>query len=183
MKRSSHENLLCHVNLHFDLLIFIVNHIECFVITCCTISSVEILYITCIPYLVDKFHYYFINLVCNSANETLVFILGKIGATYLVWFGPTPRLTIAEPNLIREIFSTSSESYEKYESHPLVRKLEGNGLISLKGDLWAHRRKTISPIFHLENLKVSHFFCVYNIIWHAHPPIGIQNQTKFTSNT
>ncbi|KAJ8445571.1 hypothetical protein Cgig2_012459 [Carnegiea gigantea] len=76
------------------------------------------------------------------------------GATYLVWFGPTPRLTIADPNLIREIFSTNSESYEKYESHPLVRKLEGNGLISLKGDLWAHRRKTISPIFHLENLKL-----------------------------
>lgn len=76
------------------------------------------------------------------------------GATYLIWFGPTPRLTVADPGLIREIFSTNSESYEKYESHPLVKKLEGNGLISLKGDVWAHRRKTISPIFHLENLKL-----------------------------
>lgn len=76
------------------------------------------------------------------------------GATYLIWFGPTPRLTIADPGQIREIFSTKSEFYEKYESHPLVKKLEGNGLISLRGDVWAHRRKTISPIFHLENLKL-----------------------------
>ncbi|KAJ8452782.1 hypothetical protein Cgig2_014545 [Carnegiea gigantea] len=76
------------------------------------------------------------------------------GATYLIWFGPTPRLTIADPGLIREFFSTNAESYEKYEAHPLVRKLEGNGLVSLKGDAWAHRRKTISPIFHLENLKL-----------------------------
>ncbi|KNA26058.1 hypothetical protein SOVF_001220 isoform B [Spinacia oleracea] len=76
------------------------------------------------------------------------------GATYLIWFGPTPRLTIADPGQIREIYSTKSEFYEKYESHPLVKKLEGHGLVSLKGDVWAHRRKTISPIFHLENLKL-----------------------------
>uniref|UniRef100_A0A803LEG7 Cytochrome P450 734A1 n=1 Tax=Chenopodium quinoa TaxID=63459 RepID=A0A803LEG7_CHEQI len=76
------------------------------------------------------------------------------GATYLIWFGPTPRLTIADPGQIREILSTKAEFYEKYESHPLVKKLEGHGLISLKGDVWAHRRKTISPIFHLENLKM-----------------------------
>ncbi|GAB4850102.1 hypothetical protein Ancab_029401 [Ancistrocladus abbreviatus] len=76
------------------------------------------------------------------------------GATYLIWFGPNPRLTISDPVLIREIFSTKSVFYEKYESHPLVRKLEGNGLISLKGEIWAHRRKIISPIFHMENLKL-----------------------------
>ncbi|XP_021736757.1 cytochrome P450 734A1-like [Chenopodium quinoa] len=76
------------------------------------------------------------------------------GATYLIWFGPTPRLTIADPGQIREILSTKAEFYEKYESHPLVKKLEGHGLISLKGDVWVHRRKTISPIFHLENLKM-----------------------------
>ncbi|KAL9254196.1 Cytochrome P450 734A1-like protein [Drosera capensis] len=76
------------------------------------------------------------------------------GGTYLIWFGYNPRLTISDPSLIREIYSTRSKFYEKYESHPLVRKLEGNGLISLKGEEWAHRRKTISPIFHMENLKL-----------------------------
>ncbi|GAB2293607.1 hypothetical protein Dimus_027819 [Dionaea muscipula] len=76
------------------------------------------------------------------------------GGTYLIWFGYNPRLIISDPALIREIYSTRSELYEKYEAHPLVRKLEGNGLLSLKAEKWAHRRKTISPLFHMENLKL-----------------------------
>ncbi|KAL9232037.1 hypothetical protein vseg_007186 [Gypsophila vaccaria] len=76
------------------------------------------------------------------------------GGMHLIWFGTTPRLTVSNPELIRNIFSTNANSYEKYESHPLVKKLEGNGLVSLNGDQWAHRRKTISPFFHLENLKL-----------------------------
>ncbi|XP_058074578.1 cytochrome P450 734A1-like [Magnolia sinica] len=76
------------------------------------------------------------------------------GATFLVWFGPTARLMVADPDLIREIFVSKSEFYEKYESHPLVRRLEGDGLLSLKGEKWAHRRKIITPTFHMENLKL-----------------------------
>ncbi|KAF5190847.1 Cytochrome p450 [Thalictrum thalictroides] len=76
------------------------------------------------------------------------------GATFLVWFGPTPRITVADPDLIREIFGSKSELYEKNESHPLVRQLEGDGLLSLKGEKWAHHRKIITPTFHMENLKM-----------------------------
>ncbi|KAF2310694.1 hypothetical protein GH714_016338 [Hevea brasiliensis] len=57
------------------------------------------------------------------------------GATFLVWFGPTVRLTVSDPDLIREIFSTKSEFYEKIEAHPLVKQLEGDGLLSLKEDV------------------------------------------------
>jgi len=71
-----------------------------------------------------------------------------------VWFGPTPRLTVSDPDLIREIFASKSEFYEKIEANPLVKQLEGNGLISLKGEKWAHHRKIITPTFHMENLKV-----------------------------
>ncbi|KAJ6372196.1 hypothetical protein OIU76_026640 [Salix suchowensis] len=35
------------------------------------------------------------------------------GATFLVWFGPTVRLTVSDPDLIREIFTSKSELYEK----------------------------------------------------------------------
>ncbi|KAK9101915.1 hypothetical protein Sjap_019169 [Stephania japonica] len=76
------------------------------------------------------------------------------GATFLVWFGPTPRLTVSDPDLIREIFTSRSEFYEKNESHPLVRQLEGDGLLSLKGQKWAHHRKIITPTFHMDNLKL-----------------------------
>ncbi|KAK8547146.1 hypothetical protein V6N13_097865 [Hibiscus sabdariffa] len=76
------------------------------------------------------------------------------GATFLVWFGPTVRLTVADPDLIREIFTSKSDSYEKNEAHPLMKQLEGEGLLSLKGEKWAHHRKIITPTFHMENLKL-----------------------------
>lgn len=80
-----------------------------------------------------------------------------------MWFGPTPRLAVADPDLIREIFTTKSEFYEKNEAHPLIRQLEGDGLLSLKGEKWAHHRKIITPTFHMENLKVSKipFFFIF----------------------
>lgn len=72
-----------------------------------------------------------------------------------MWFGPTGRLAVSDPDLIREIFSSKSEFYEKNEAHPLIKQLEGDGLLSLKGEKWAHHRKIITPTFHMENLKVS----------------------------
>lgn len=71
-----------------------------------------------------------------------------------MWFGPTGRLTVSDPDLIREIFSSKSEFYEKNEAHPLIKQLEGDGLLSLKGEKWARHRKIIAPTFHMENLKV-----------------------------
>ncbi|KAJ6407142.1 hypothetical protein OIU84_010615 [Salix udensis] len=76
------------------------------------------------------------------------------GTTFLVWFGPTVRLTLSDPDLIQEIFTSKSEFYEKIEAHPLVKQLEGDGLLSLKGEKWAHHRKIITPTFHMENLKL-----------------------------
>ncbi|XP_043700874.1 cytochrome P450 734A1-like isoform X2 [Telopea speciosissima] len=76
------------------------------------------------------------------------------GATFLVWFGPTARVTVSDPDLIREIFAFKSEFYEKNESHPVIKQLEGDGLLSLKGAKWAHHRKIIQPTFYMENLKM-----------------------------
>ncbi|KAF4367114.1 cytochrome P450 734A1 [Cannabis sativa] len=75
------------------------------------------------------------------------------GGTFIVWFGATGRLTVSDPDLIREIFTSKSEYYEKNEAHPLIKQLEGDGLLSLKGEKWAHHRKIIAPTFHMENLK------------------------------
>lgn len=71
-----------------------------------------------------------------------------------MWFGSTVRLTVADPDLIREIFCSKAELYEKIEAHPLMKQVEGGGLLSLNGHKWAHHRKIIAPTFHMENLKV-----------------------------
>lgn len=72
----------------------------------------------------------------------------------LIWFGPTPRLAVSDPEMIREIFLSRSEYFDRYESHPLVRQLEGDGLVSLHGEKWAHHRKVLTPAFYMDNLKV-----------------------------
>ncbi|KAL6628953.1 hypothetical protein ACP70R_028718 [Stipagrostis hirtigluma subsp. patula] len=75
------------------------------------------------------------------------------GSTFLIWFGPTPRLTVAEPELVREIFLTRAETFDRYEAHPVVRQLEGDGLVSLHGDKWALHRRVLTDAFYPDNLN------------------------------
>ncbi|KAM3191866.1 hypothetical protein ACQJBY_069231 [Aegilops geniculata] len=78
---------------------------------------------------------------------------GGAGPTFLIWFGPTPRLTVADPELVREIFLTRAEAFDRYEAHPIVRQLEGDGLVSLHGDKWALHRRVLAPAFYPDNLN------------------------------
>ncbi|OEL37863.1 Cytochrome P450 734A2 [Dichanthelium oligosanthes] len=75
------------------------------------------------------------------------------GPTFLIWFGPTPRLTVAEPELVREIFLTRADAFDRYEAHPVVRQLEGDGLVSLHGDKWALHRRVLTDAFYPDNLN------------------------------
>jgi PHYB activation tagged suppressor 1 len=86
------------------------------------------------------------------------------GHRFLIWFGPTPRLTVAEPELIREIFLTRADAFDRYEAHPVVRQLEGDGLVSLHGDKWALHRRVLTDAFYPDNLNVrvtSYLLCFF----------------------
>ena len=80
--------------------------------------------------------------------------LYDLHGTFLLWFGPVAKITITDPDMVREIFSVRFDDYEKTESSSVVRKLEGDGLLNLKGDKWVQHRSIINPAFHMENLRV-----------------------------
>lgn len=81
-------------------------------------------------------------------------LIGSAGSTFVIWFGPTPRLAVADPDLIQEIFVSRSDRFDRYEAHPMVRQLEGDGLTNLHGPKWALHRRVLSPAFRPDNLKV-----------------------------
>ncbi|XP_039006210.1 cytochrome P450 72A15-like [Hibiscus syriacus] len=72
------------------------------------------------------------------------------GKNSIQWFGPSPRITITDPELIREIFT--KYEFQKPRVNPLLRLLF-SGLLTLEGDEWAKHRKIISHAFHQDKLK------------------------------
>lgn len=85
------------------------------------------------------------SLICGKLKTA-----GKISFT---WFGPTPRVTITDPELVREVLSNKFGHFEKPAASPLV-KLLADGLANYEGEKWARHRRILNPAFHLEKLKV-----------------------------
>jgi cytochrome P450 len=78
-----------------------------------------------------------------------------VGNVCLTWFGPIPRVVIAEPKLVREILADKSGQFEKFTNKRLS-KLIALGLVTYDGEKWARHRRILNPVFHLEKLKVLH---------------------------
>ncbi|KAK3032337.1 hypothetical protein RJ639_035388 [Escallonia herrerae] len=76
------------------------------------------------------------------------------GKTFLYWFGVKPRLTLADPDLIKEVLPNStSGSFDKLGFNPLSEMLFGQGLAGLKGKKWVVHRKLASQAFNMEIVK------------------------------
>ncbi|KAJ6803604.1 cytochrome P450 734A1 [Iris pallida] len=78
---------------------------------------------------------------------------GRFGRTFLYWFGSRPRLAVADPDAIRAVMTNLDGSFGKVRFNPLSRQLFGEGLVGLKGEDWARRRKLLNPAFNMERVK------------------------------
>ncbi|TVU35855.1 hypothetical protein EJB05_17762, partial [Eragrostis curvula] len=74
---------------------------------------------------------------------------GKVSFT---WFGPTPRVMIADPELVREVLSNKFGHFGKLNS-TRVGKLLANGVANHDGEKWAKHRRILNPAFHHEKIK------------------------------
>jgi cytochrome P450 len=70
------------------------------------------------------------------------------------WFGPTPRVMIPDPELVREILSNKFGHYGKQKSSSFG-KLLANRLANHQGEKWAKHRRILNPAFHHEKIKVT----------------------------
>ncbi|GJM93842.1 hypothetical protein PR202_ga10433 [Eleusine coracana subsp. coracana] len=75
---------------------------------------------------------------------------GKLSFT---WFGPTPRITVTDPELVREVLSTKSGDFVKTNLAIRLSRLLVGGLVALDGEKWVKRRRIMNPAFHAEKLK------------------------------
>lgn len=91
------------------------------------------------------------------------------GKTFLYWFGPTPRLAIADPDMIKEVLMNTSGSFMRKPFNPSTKMLFGQGLVGLDGDKWALHRRIVNQAFNMERVKVIHqiqlfFVCLIFVI-------------------
>ncbi|KAF7822557.1 cytochrome P450 CYP72A219-like [Senna tora] len=79
-------------------------------------------------------------------------IIRNYGKSSFFWHGPTPVVTIINPEEIREVMNNIS-IFQKPLNNPLVQLLI-TGLIEYNGEKWIKHRKIVNPAFHLEKLKL-----------------------------
>ncbi|XP_076907361.1 cytochrome P450 CYP72A219-like isoform X2 [Bidens hawaiensis] len=77
--------------------------------------------------------------------------LQKYGRSFVTWIGWDPRVTIMDPEIIKDLL-TKLNDFHKMRANPFIKYLL-TGLVTYEGDKWAKHRKLVNPAFHVEKLK------------------------------
>ncbi|OIW06809.1 hypothetical protein TanjilG_03704 [Lupinus angustifolius] len=78
--------------------------------------------------------------------------VNKHGKNSFIWFGPIPRVTLKDPELIRDVLNKMYD-FPKPDTNPLY-KILATGVASYEGDKWSKHRRMINPAFNIVKLKI-----------------------------
>lgn len=70
---------------------------------------------------------------------------------FVMWAGPTPRIVVSDPKLIKEVVNRHNE-FQKPQANAFIDMFV-TGLASYNGQKWDHHRKILNPAFHIEKIK------------------------------
>lgn len=80
-------------------------------------------------------------------------VLEEHGKLSFTWFGPYPRITITDPELVREVLTNKFGHFGKTKLATSLSKVLVGGLVMLDGEKWVKHRRIMNPAFHAEKLK------------------------------
>ncbi|KAM3375481.1 hypothetical protein P3S68_014195 [Capsicum galapagoense] len=76
-------------------------------------------------------------------NPFLLHLFNTYEKTFVLWAGLTPRVTVTDPKLIREVVNRYNE-FEKPKSNAFIDMFV-TGLASYNGEKWESHRKILNP--------------------------------------
>ncbi|KDP28355.1 hypothetical protein JCGZ_14126 [Jatropha curcas] len=78
----------------------------------------------------------------------------EYGETMLYWYGTEARITITDPELIKQVLSNKFGFYVRPWVRPTIKTLMGQkGLIFVEGHNWVRQRRLLNPAFSIDKLK------------------------------
>ncbi|XP_024529980.1 cytokinin hydroxylase [Selaginella moellendorffii] len=79
----------------------------------------------------------------------------QYGKRFVFWWGTEPRISVSEPEIVREVLSKKFSHFDKSEARLRFTNLFlGRGLASVTGEEWSHHRRLVAPAFFHERIKV-----------------------------
>ncbi len=75
------------------------------------------------------------------------------GDHFVVRFGRRPYHIVIHPDLAEQVLWSSAGAFRKESLYDEVRRLTGDGLLTLEGEPWRGRRKLMQPSFHRKRIQ------------------------------
>ena len=77
----------------------------------------------------------------------------KHGDTFRVQLGPRRAVVVIHPDAVAQVLVSERENYVKGDTYKHLRRLTGDGMVTMEGEPWRKRRRLAQPAFHKESVR------------------------------